>query len=190
MFESLDISDADLKLIINSVSNVVKSFTCLIKSNRIKLANNETLNINEWCFKIFNGLNQQTSFETNHSSDYAIKYLQVYSQFILYLLQNAIEFEAINQQQLNETNSTDTVTNGIEIMERLNSSTKKFENFYSFFSNLVEIIKNLIKNFHHLILNTSNDKIESKRIRLNRKETANSNILFLNRTNEYLIHTC
>jgi len=76
----------------------------------------------------------------------------------LYLLQNAIEFEAINQQQLNETHSTDTVTNGIEIMERLNSSTKKFENFYSFFTNLVEIIKNLIKNFHHLIVNTTNDE--------------------------------
>ncbi len=72
----------------------------------------------------------------------------------MYLLQNAIEFEAINQQQLNETHSTDTVTNGIEIMERLNSSTKKFENFYSFFTNLVEIIKN----FHHLIVNTTNDE--------------------------------
>lgn len=81
----------------------------------------------------------------------------------MYLLQNAIEFEAINQQQLNETHSTDTVTNGIEIMERLNSSTKKFEiSSFEMISELNSISKQAAQNNASISESPSNLKRNSR----------------------------
>jgi len=168
MFDSLEIVDADLKLIINSVSNVVKSFTALVKLNRFKLSeqvNNEedALNLNDWCSKGFNYMKQNLNLNKQQSNDLIIKHLQIYTQFILNFLQNVIEFETINQQQnlIAESGTySEQVTHSLEIIERLNSSTKKFvklEHFYSFFTGLIEIIKHLVEKFYSFILNSSNN---------------------------------
>jgi hypothetical protein len=165
MYDSLEIVDVDLKLIINLVSNVVKSFAGLIKLNRFKLCekNDEALNLNDWCSKGFNYMKNNFYLTQQKSNDSVIKHLQIYTQFILYFLQNVIEFETINQQQslIAESNTyAEQVTHSLEIIERLNSSTKKFqklENFYSFFTGLIEIIKNLVEKFHSFILNNTNN---------------------------------
>ena len=100
----------DIKLIINSLSNVVKSFTALIKLNRIKLAdsiNKDDLNINNWCIRIFANLKskfdefQQKALTLPASgtestfllTENRIKFFVLETQFSLYIIQNVFEFE-------------------------------------------------------------------------------------------------
>ncbi len=189
-FNRLETSEADLNSINNSISNVVKAFTGLVKSNRFQTSDekvsgpSEFLNLNDWCFRLLDyfysshlipvltqsvQLNKHVIAE-HGGLDYMLKLIQVYAQFVLYILKNVIEFEAINQQQslITESKSfgeTSPVTHGNEIIERLHSSTRKLDTFYSCFTGLVKIIQNLILTFQYLIqFNGTNIDKEQKQL--------------------------
>lgn len=122
-YKCIEIQDSDIKLIVNSCTSVAKSFSGLIKQNRIKMDNNNDIsNVNNWSMILISKmrfLNQEIQHSTNsndnndslileshfansstHLNDEStIKILQIQIQVSLYILQNMIEFDTINQQQ-------------------------------------------------------------------------------------------
>lgn len=157
-FIRLKIQESDVKVVINSLSNTAKSFSALIKQERIQIdhgqtqggsVSNEEFNVNSWCVELFVDLKLNFDSLLEHGDftpENRVKILYMQAQFNLYLLQNAFEFELINQLTENQAYSK-------ELFQVEMSMGKKDDNYMSF-SSLVDLIQNLTSGLYNVILNS------------------------------------
>ncbi len=144
-------------MVINSLSNAAKSFTALIKQERIKLDQTPTqggtppredFGINTWCTELFLELNSKfTSAATTAvglSSTDKVNLLYLHAQFALYLLQNVFEFDSINQLIDSQSNAP-----------LFQCESQASSDFNVYFEQLAQLTQSMTKCLHSVILNTS-----------------------------------
>jgi hypothetical protein len=155
--------EADLKLVVSNCTSLSKHFAGLIKQSRVKLDNEDTLNVNQWCSKVFLNLNQLATLNEDNTEPSAanidideatIKLSQIKIQLAHNIIQNLFEFTSIKSNQQDDNEEEKEEDQPISF-----SSSKKVDSSIKVFSSIIEFIQRETKRFHDLITrNMSGDQ--------------------------------
>lgn len=134
-----------------------KTFAGLIKQARLKIENFENLNVNNFCSRVLFNLNQANDLSQDVDgllSDEIIKLLQIKTQICLQIMQNIFEFDSIKAPNISDNNmEDDTAPVSQATSVSLNfSSSKKVDNSFRTFSNLIEFMQRETKRFYDLVM--------------------------------------
>jgi hypothetical protein len=144
--------------------NLVKTFSSQFKQDRIGVSSYPDFNINEWCSNLFRLLNDPSSDLTmtselikhwtsqpksssNQMIESTLSFLLIYTELVLFMIQNVMDFEAINMP------SNASFTFHLNKMDRVRS--------YELFTNVVDLTRMLIDLFYKFVMSFSNGSVET-----------------------------